>query len=71
MAQVFLYIDSSCKGNRGPGGYAAILQSGSHEKTITGNEVNATNNRTELQAVSAGLAALKRRCQVTVITDSQ
>ena len=71
MNQVFLYTDGSCKGNPGPGGYAAILQSGAHEKALTGNEAHATNNRMELQAVIAGLAALKRRCQVTVVTDSQ
>lgn len=71
MNQVFLYTDGSCKGNPGPGGYAAILQSGTHEKTLTGSEAHATNNRMELQAVIAGLAALKRRCQVTVVTDSQ
>ena len=64
MNQVFLYTDGSCKGNPGPGGYAAILQSGAHEKTFTGSEAQATNNRMELQAVIAGLSALKRRCQV-------
>lgn len=71
QTQVFLYTDGSCKGNPGPGGYAAILQSGAHEKTLMGSEAHATNNRMELQAVIAGLAALKRRCQVTVVTDSQ
>ena len=71
QTQVFLYTDGSCKGNPGPGGYAAILQSGAHEKTLTGREAHATNNRMELQAVIAGLAALKRCCQVTVVTDSQ
>lgn len=71
MNQVFLYTDGSCRGNPGPGGYAAILQSGAHEKTLTGSEAHATNNRMELQAVIAGLSALKRRCQVTVVTDSQ
>lgn len=71
QTQVFLYTDGACKGNPGPGGYAAILQSGAHEKTLTGSEAHATNNRMELQAVIAGLAALKRRCQVTVVTDSQ
>ncbi len=71
QTQVFLYTDGACKGNPGPGGYAAILQSGTHEKTLTGSGVHATNNRMELQAFIAGLAVLKRRCQVTVVTDSQ
>ena len=47
------------------------MQSGAHEKTLTGSETHVTNNRMELQAVIASLAALKRRCQVTVVTDSQ
>jgi ribonuclease HI len=71
MTQVFLYTDGSCKGNPGPGGYAAILQAGSHERVLTGGAAHTTNNRMELTAVIAGLQALKRRCQVTVITDSQ
>ena len=71
LNQVFLYTDGSCRGNPGPGGYAAILQSGAHEKTLTGGVPHTTNNRMELQAVIVGLAALKRRCQVTVVTDSQ
>lgn len=69
--EVFLYTDGSCIGNPGPGGYAAILQAGQHEKVLTGGEVHTTNNRMELQAVIAGLAVLKRCCQVTLVTDSQ
>lgn len=69
--EVFLYTDGSCIGNPGLGGYAAILKAGQHEKVLTGGESNTTNNRMELQAVIAGLAALKRYCQVTVVTDSQ
>ena len=76
---VFLYSDGSCLGNPGPGGYAAILSCNGHfgrlsagyTKEITGSAEHTTNNRMELQAVIAGLQALKRRCQVTVVTDSQ
>ncbi len=76
---VFLYSDGSCKGNPGPGGYAAILQCNGHfdklsagyTKEITGSSDHTTNNRMELQAVIAGLQALNRRCPVTVVTDSQ
>jgi ribonuclease HI len=71
MSQVFLYTDGSCKGNPGPGGYAAILQARLHERVLTGGAAHTTNNRMELTAVITGLQALKRRCEVTVITDSQ
>lgn len=79
MSQVTLYTDGSCLGNPGPGGYAAILSCNGHfgrlsagcAKEITGGSDHTTNNRMELQAVIAGLQALTRRCQVTVVTDSQ
>ena len=71
MFQVTLYTDGSCLGNPGPGGYAAVLSCNGRAKEITGGSDQTTNNRMELQAVIAGLQALKRRCQVTVVTDSQ
>ena len=69
--QVLLYTDGSCLGNPGPGGWSAILQYGEHEKELVGGAVHTTNNRMELTAVLEGLKALTRRCQVTVVTDSQ
>jgi len=69
--QVYLYVDGSCRGNPGPGGYAAVMQYGLHEREIVGGEDSTTNNRMELSAVISGLKALKRRCQVVVVTDSQ
>jgi ribonuclease HI len=71
MFQVTLYTDGSCLNNPGPGGYAAILSYNGRTKEITGSSDHTTNNRMELQAVIAGLQALKRHCQVTVVTDSQ
>jgi ribonuclease HI len=70
-AQVFLYVDGACKGNPGPGGYAAVLVCRGREKEIVGGESRTTNNRMELAAVIAGLQALKRPCRVTVVTDSR
>jgi ribonuclease HI len=69
--QVYLYVDGSCRGNPGPGGYAAILQYGEHEREIVGGQDHTTNNRMELSAVIAGLKAFKRRCRVVIVTDSQ
>lgn len=69
--KVHLYVDGSCRGNPGPGGYAAVLQYGRHEREIVGGEGRTTNNRMELTAVICGLKALKRRCQVVIVTDSQ
>lgn len=71
LAQVSLFVDGSCLGNPGPGGWAAILQCGDHEKELVGGADHTTNNRMELTAVIEGLKALKRRCQVRIVTDSQ
>lgn len=65
-----LYTDGACKGNPGPGGYAAILLSGGHRRELSGGYRKTTNNRMELMGVIAGLEALKRRCVVQVWTDS-
>ncbi|HQN94705.1 MAG TPA: ribonuclease HI, partial [Prolixibacteraceae bacterium] len=46
-----IYTDGSASGNPGPGGYAAILKSGSHTKEISGGFRMTTNNRMELLAV--------------------
>jgi len=69
--KVHLYVDGSCRGNPGPGGYAAVLQYGRHERELVGGQDRTTNNRMELMAVISGLKALKRRCQIIVVTDSQ
>lgn len=47
-----------------------LLRSGSHEKTLFGGEGHTTNNRMELMAVIQALRALRRRCSVTIHTDS-
>jgi ribonuclease HI len=70
-AIVRIYTDGACKGNPGPGGWGAILQSGSHEKELFGGEPATTNNRMELTAVIRALEALKRPSRVEIFTDSE
>ncbi|MDN5844257.1 MAG: ribonuclease HI [Alcaligenaceae bacterium] len=67
---VEIWTDGACKGNPGPGGWGALLRQGTREKTLYGGELDTTNNRMELQAVIEALRALKRRCVVTIHTDS-
>lgn len=71
MKEVTIFTDGACSGNPGPGGWGTILRFGAHEKELSGGEANTTNNRMELSAVIAGLAALKEPCRVTVVTDSK
>ncbi len=66
-----IYSDGACKGNPGPGGWGALLTSGSHRKEIFGGELQTTNNRMELRAVIESLRLLKRPSAVRIYTDSQ
>jgi ribonuclease HI len=66
-----IYTDGACRGNPGPGGWAALLKSGAHEKEISGAQEHTTNNRMELMAVIRALEVLKRPVRARVYTDSQ
>ncbi|MBI5656459.1 MAG: ribonuclease HI [Geobacter sp.] len=68
---VEIFCDGACSGNPGPGGWGAILRYGGHEKELFGCEAATTNNRMELSAAIAALAALKHPCTVVLTTDSQ
>ena len=70
MPEVEIFTDGACRGNPGPGGWAAIIRSGAREKEISGGEPNTTNNRMELTAAIRALAALTRPCPVILHTDS-
>jgi len=66
-----MFTDGACSGNPGPGGWGVVLQYKGYIKELNGAEENTTNNRMELQAVIAGLQALKYKSQVQVTTDSK
>ncbi|MFQ5995721.1 MAG: ribonuclease HI [Acidiferrobacterales bacterium] len=71
MDKVVIHTDGACRGNPGPGGWGAILESGEHEREFYGGELETTNNRMELTAAIRALEALKRPCEVTLVTDSE
>ena len=68
---VEVHTDGACLGNPGPGGWAALLRYGQHERELVGGEAATTNNRMELMAAIAGLETLSEACDVTLYTDSQ
>ena len=68
---VHLFCDGACDTQAGHGGWAVILRAGERELVLSGHAEDTTNNRMELTALLEGLLALKRPCQVKVITDSQ
>jgi len=69
--RVDIFTDGACSGNPGPGGWAAILRAGGHEKELSGGDRATTNNRMELMAVIKALEALKQPSAVIVHTDSR
>ncbi len=68
---VHIFTDGSCKGNPGPGGWAALLKYNHVQKVISGGHPHTTNNRMELTAAIKALSALTRPCKVRIVTDSQ
>lgn len=77
VLKVKLFTDGAARGNpEGPGGFGAILQYRDangvlHEKEMSGGYKKTTNNRMELLGVITGLEALKKSCEVEVISDSK
>ena len=67
---VEVFTDGACRGNPGPGGWAAILRYRGVEKELSGAEPITTNNRMELMAAIMALEALKRPSVVCLSTDS-
>ena len=71
LTRVEIYTDGACRGNPGPGGWAATLSSGGRTRELSGAEPQTTNNRMELRAVIEALSALRRGVQADLYTDSQ
>lgn len=67
---VKIWTDGSCLGNPGPGGWAALLTYGKHEREVVGGEPETTNNRMELMAAIQALEALTRPSRVRLSSDS-
>ena len=70
-AVVEIHSDGACRGNPGPGGWAALLRYGQREKELAGGEDQSTNTRMELMAAIRALEALSEPCDVVLHTDSQ
>ena len=70
-ALVEIFTDGACRGNPGPGGWAALLRFADTEKLVKGAVTETTNNRMELQAAIEGLRHLNRPSTVELTTDSE
>ena len=69
--KVDIFTDGACRGNPGPGGWAALLRYRDAEKMFSGAEKQTTNNRMELTAAIEALEQLKKPMDVVLTTDSQ
>jgi ribonuclease HI len=68
---ICLYTDGASSGNPGPSGIGVLMRYKGHEKEISRYIGLATNNIAELEAIRAGLTAVKNRTvPVRVFTDS-
>jgi len=65
-----LYLRVSCKGNPGPGVWAAALEMDEEWESLTGVEPSTTNNRMELTAAIQGLQLLSLGSRVQIFTTS-
>jgi len=68
---VEIFTDGACRGNPGPGGWAALLRRGADERMLSGAESATTNNRMEVMAAIEAIVALKRPSRVRLTTDSE
>ncbi|MDR1857714.1 MAG: ribonuclease HI [Desulfovibrio sp.] len=73
LPEVAAFTDGACRGNPGPGGWAALvyLDDCARCLELTGGSPRTTNNRMEILAVIEALAAVPDRSRVTVYTDSR
>lgn len=68
--QLEIYTAGSCKGNPGPGGYAAIMRYKGKELPIFGREDRSSNNLMELRALCEAVMKLTRPCDINFKTNS-
>ena len=69
---VTVYTDGACRGNPGPGGWAAVIVAPSgDEKVLAGGEKTTTNNRMELSAALYALRSAPEGYAIKIVSDSK
>jgi ribonuclease HI len=71
--EVLVWTDGACRGNPGPGGWAAIVVGAGGEPPLelSGGAAHTTNNRMEYTAALEGLRALPAGSRACIVTDSR
>jgi ribonuclease HI len=65
-----LFVRGTCKGNPGPGAWAAVLEVGEETSQLSGAEPSTTNNRMELMAVIGGMSLIPAGSEAYIVTTS-
>lgn len=68
--KILIYTDGASRGNPGPGGWGAIVITGTEVNEIGVGEKNTTNNRMELSAAIGALKKTPPGSEITLYTDS-
>ena len=71
--EALVWTDGACRGNPGPGGWAAIVvpPDGAEPVELSGGDRHTTNNRMEYTAALEGLKALPPGSRACIVTDSR
>ena len=73
--EVLVWTDGACRGNPGPGGWAAIVvaheAAGDAPVELSGGDPHTTNNRMEYTAALEGLRSLPAGSRACIVTDSR
>jgi ribonuclease HI len=71
--EALVWTDGACRGNPGPGGWAAIVvgPDGLAPRELSGGERLTTNNRMEYMAALEGLRSLPGGSVACIVTDSR
>jgi len=70
--EALVWTDGACKGNPGPGGWAAIVVDAAGGRTeLSGGDPHTTNNRMEYTAALEGLRSLPAGSTACIVTDSR
>jgi len=70
-AVIVVFTDGACRGNPGPGGWAALVRTEAGDTMLSGAEPESTNNRMELMAAIEGVEAQPENSVIHLTTDSQ
>jgi ribonuclease HI len=71
--EILIWTDGACRGNPGPGGWAAIVVpfDGGPSQELSGGAPHTTNNRMEYTAALEGLRSLPAGSSACIVTDSR